>query len=154
MKGVFYSIMAMLLLLPILSYMVLYSDTAITQNQETTQRIIGDNMASFSHSVDQDLRKALYIYARRSLGNTVSYIVTNGSAIDNSDARLSELFMNNTIYASTAPINSTINEWRDKMVSRGSELGFDTHINVTYAHFAPYDSFNIALHTITVVNIT
>src|SRR3989344_4314394 len=129
MKGVFYSVMALMLLLPIVSYLVLYSEVVTSQNQELEQRITGEKLASFSKSVDIDLKKALNIYARRSIGNAVSYIATNGSSIDNSNTRLKELFTNNTIYNTAAPLNSSIYEWRDKIIARGSQLGFDTTIN-------------------------
>ena len=154
MKGVFYSVMALMLLLPIVSYLVLYSDVIKSQNEELAQRITGEKLASFSKSINIDLKKALNIYARRSIGNAVAHIETNGTPIDNSNLRLKELFMNNTIYGSTAPLNSSIYEWRDKIIIRGNQLGFDTTINFTEISFIPYDSFNIVLNTSVIVNIT
>ena len=154
MKGVFYSVMALMLLLPIVSYLVLYSDIIKSENEELAQRITGEKLASFSKSIDIDLEKALNIYARRSIGNAVAYIETNGTLIDNSNLRLKELFTNSTIYGSAAPLNSSIYEWRDKIIIRGRQLGFDTTVNFTNIYFAPYDSFNVALNVSVIVNIT
>jgi len=154
MKGVFYSVMTLMLLLPIVSYLVLYSDVIKSQNEELAQRITGEKLASFSKSIDIDLKKALNIYARRSIGNAVAHIETNGTPIDNSNVRLKELFTNNTIYGSSAALNSSIYEWRDKIIIRGRQLGFDTTINFSNVYFAPYDSFNVILNVSVEVNIT
>jgi len=153
-RGIFYSTMALLLLLPVVSYVVFYSDIIKIQNEEIVQTIVGNKLVSFSRSLDIDLKKALDIYSRRAVGNAVSYIDFNGSPIDNSNLRLKELILNNSIYGKAAFLNSSIYEWRDKMVARGKQLGFSVDINFTSVEFVPYDSFNIMLHSVVAANIT
>ncbi len=154
MKGIFYSLMALLLLVPIVSYLIVYSEVIQTQNDLTVQRIEGEKMVSFAKSVDTDLSRALNMYARRAIGNAVSHVANNGSAIDNSNARLRELFFSSTIYGIQAPLNSSVYEWRDKVVAQGRQIGFSTSIDFVETSFVPYDSFNVQLRYAVAVNIT
>ncbi len=154
MRGMFYSVIAILLLMPIVSYMIVYSGSAKAHNDGMIQKITGDKLASFSRSIDLDLRKSLNIYARRAIGNAVSYIDYNGTYLDDSNLRLKELFLNSTIFGSATPVNSSIYEWAGKIAEKGRETGFSVGIDVTSVEFVPYDSFNVMLQAVVTVNVT
>lgn len=156
MKGIFYSVIVIMMIAPIVMYIVLYLGTTETQVEEISAKIKGDKMISYSKSVEQDLVRVLDITAKISISAAVSYIDMNGIPLNNSNDRLIEIMENGTIYGSEFALldSNSLKDWIAEVEAKSNNYGFHTKINVIYINITPYDSFNLLLSALVSVNIT
>ncbi len=155
MKGLFYSIMISMFIIPILALIVFYSQTQV-QNIDTNIR--ANELQYFSESIEADLIRFLKINGKRSLISAVSYVITNGTGLDDAQLRLVEMLENGTLYgsANNAPLVNEKNlmTWEENISDIASSLGFyidfiNVQINVTQN-----DSFNVLFNTTVYLNIS
>jgi hypothetical protein len=155
MKGIFYSMVTLLFILPILFFAFVYLDAVRTAGETSTAKITGDKMASFSKSIDSDLPRAVNIIARRSIEANINYIEQNGVPLDDAEARISETMINGTVYGGGAKLNNfTITIWAGILNTKGAVYGFGVDVRVISINITPLDSYHISVGTVVSVNIT
>jgi len=156
MRGIFYSAIAMMLIVPIVLYIIFYMDVTETQLEEVSTKIKGDTLSGYAKSIDQDLPRILEISSRRAISTAISYIDANGEALDKADERLIEMMMNGTIYGSSFGLlgSGLVKEWVEAIKAKGRSYGLETNITVLDLDIKPYDSFNVLLSASILINIT
>jgi hypothetical protein len=155
MKGIFYSTITILFIVPILFFAFVYMDAVKTASEGSTSKAIADRIVSFSKSIDSDLPRAANIIVRRSIESNINYIATNGIALDDAEARISESMLNGTVFGSSTILNNfTITSWASVLRSKGAAYGFDTDIDIISINITPLDSYHISVGVIIFVNIT
>ncbi|MFH1473952.1 MAG: hypothetical protein ABIE55_03595 [Candidatus Aenigmatarchaeota archaeon] len=154
MKGIFYSIMTALMLIPILSLLLFYSENIQTGNIDVEIR--ANELDYFTESIERDLTRFVEINGKRSLISAVSKIVVNGTGLDNSQLRLKEMVENGTLYGESAPLVDTSNlqTWKSKIVEIAGRSGFNVDFQNIQIHINQSDSFNLLFNVNVSINVS
>ncbi len=154
MKGIFYSTITVIFIVPVIFFAFVYLDAARTASEGTVTKVIGDKIASFSRSIESDLPRAMDIVAKRSIKANIDYIEKNGMPLDSAEGRISESMVNGTVFGATGSNNFTITSWAAQLNAKGSDYGFTVNVTVLDINITPLDSYHIAIGTIISVNVT
>jgi hypothetical protein len=145
MRGIFYSVMAAVVIIPIVMLMMVYVDSLKIANEQYVIKTRGDELVFFIDSVYTDLHRGLDITSKRSMAVAVSYIVSNGTWIDDAELRLSELMLNGSFYGEISGMmgSETFTGWIERVEAVGQRYGFYTNITVRSLEVRPHDSFHV-----------
>ncbi|MFH1200424.1 MAG: hypothetical protein V1708_05125 [Candidatus Micrarchaeota archaeon] len=164
MRGLVYSIITLMILLPVFFFVGAYLQSEQTRDEETVLKIRGDEISNYADSISLDVPRILDMTSKRALIAALNYIDVNGTPLNQSplDAKLQveSLMLNGTIYNSTSPFlasssnSSTLNDWAARMAGLGSDYGLSTNITVTSVEVKPHDSFSLNVSLSLAVNIT
>lgn len=153
-KGIVYSLITFILILPILVFLTTYLETASSRDELASIKIRGIELSNFANSISQDVPRIFKITATRALISAVNEIDVNGTPMDDAQLRIRELMLNATIYGqnSTFMQGSSLNDWADRMVLQGRRYGLNTNITFIYLNVTPYDSFSLSFNILLAVN--
>lgn len=142
MKAILYSIMASLLMIPIIG-IVLFSFNSIESNIDTNIR--ANELNYFSNSVEEDMERFLRIAGRRAVISAVSEIVTRGYPFADAQSNLSEMITNGTLGGLVAPLveSNNLRVWQENITRIANESGFDLTLGNMSIGISQNDSFNI-----------
>src|SRR3972149_11551786 len=149
-KGIFYSVIAMLFIAPL----VLLVTSDLNTKQDVKTKIIGDRLIAYSASIDEDLPRALAIMAKRALTEAIIYMDTNGTAFGDSAAVLKELMINGTLGGNASNANFTVSLWASILQQKGQLYGFNSDIKVLNLSFSSIDSYTVGVTINISVNAT
>jgi hypothetical protein len=153
MKGLFYSIMIALFIMPILALILFYSQTAIPQNIAT--KIRADELQYFSESIKEDLARFLQINGKRAMVAAVNASMSNGIGLDNASLRLIEVIENGTLYGNqTFADQKNFSEWKKSIRDIALKSGFDINLTLMSLDVIQNDSFSILFSTTVYINIS
>lgn len=151
MKGLFYSIMIALFIIPILALITFYSQTISPQNIDANIR--ADELQYFSNSIEEDLSRFLQINGKRALISAVSRVVTTGTPLDDSSLRLTEVIDNGTMYGNKIFSDQrNLTMWEDNISAIAAGSGFNLSFSGASVDVTQGDSFNV-LFTATIYNV-
>ncbi|MBI5061050.1 MAG: hypothetical protein HZB67_01950 [Candidatus Aenigmarchaeota archaeon] len=154
-KGIFYSIITLLLLIPIVIYVISYLDMTGSQLGYSKTKMTGEKLSAFVSSIDDDLPRSLGIIGKQAIAVSIIYIDSNGEPLDDANRRITEVMMNNTIYGNPANISrSTLLDWAASTATKGSRYGFITNVSIRNLTITEYDSFHIMVGAEIIVNST
>lgn len=146
MKGLLYSIMIALFVMPILALVIFYSQTTTPQNIDTSIR--ADELQYFSNSIEKDLARFIQINGKRAIIASVSMVITNGRGLDNASLRLAEVVENGTLYGNLTFVDQkNLTIWEKNISSIGAILGFNISFSNALTTVTQNDSFNILFNT-------
>lgn len=153
MKGLFYSIMMALFIIPIVALIIFYSQTGV-HNIDTNIR--ANELQYFSESMEKDLLRYLEINGKRALISAVSVIITNGVSLDNAQLRLNEIITNGTLYGKDDPLvnQKNLSWWEQNVSNIANNLGFNIQFKEVEMNITQNDSFNVLFRTRILVNIS
>ncbi len=155
MRGIFYSLSVLMILVPIVTFIFVYSNISQTQLNELSLEIRGAKMVSFMKAVDTDLERILEISSKRSIAAQLLYIDLTNQSIDVADDRLLETMLNSTLFGNPPLIpDSSLTQWIDKLESKGEQTGFDVNITVLSLSVKPYDSYSILVSSTMRINVS
>ena len=155
MKGIFYSTITLIFIVPIVFFAFVYLDAARSAAEGSTAKAIGDKIISFSKSVDSDLPRTMDIVVKRSVEANVKYIEENGVPLDNAEARITEAMTNGTVFGNSTVLNNfTITSWANTLNAKGGRYGFNTNIGIISINITPLDSYTIVVGVIISVNVS
>jgi len=154
MKGILYSTMIALMLIPILALVIFHSQTSQVRNIDIDIR--ANELEYFTKSIERDLLRFMEINGKRTLISAVSKVVVNGTGLDDAQLRLSEMFENGTLYGEPAPLIDTSNleVWRGEIENIGSNTGFNVEFKDTQINITQSDSFNVLFEVRFLMNIS
>jgi len=177
-RGIFYTMAAVLLIIPIILLSAFYMNSTQTRIEDTTSRIRCDELHYFVEDTRQDLARAVSIFGRRAaiysydlLFNTSvpfmnytfncsSYCNVDCSRVAyprvGAEAAIAELSLCGTINGTNVSymVNHTVREWIKKMENRSTEKNM--HINVTLKEIrvTPIDAWNFSITLDTDIKIS
>jgi len=141
-RGQFYSIIAILITIPIVVFVSLFvasqgSDSGIYEN------IVADQIHQVDRSVENDFAKAMVTSGKRAMIAGDDYVVMNGRPVTNATSALAELMINGTIGGneSLLMMNNTIANWTSKILN--VPVNFDVNITFADLQVSSHDSFEI-----------
>ena len=154
MKGMLYSVMITLMLIPILALIIFYSHSS--QIRDIDIDIRANELEYFTKSVERDLLRFIEINGKRSLISAVSKVVTNGTGLDDAQLRLGEMIKNGTLYGEPAPLVdiSNLETWEEKVENITSSAGFNIEFKDVQINIAQNDSFNVSFDVNMTINIS
>ncbi len=153
MKGILYSIMTILLALPLISLILFYS---VPKSENIDINIRANELKYFVDSIENDLRRFLEISGKRTLISAVSYVIMNGTGLDDAQLRLSEMIENGTLYGEGAALvdKSNINIWKQNITSASEKSGFEIEFKDIEINITQNSSFDVLFEVRIFVNIT
>jgi len=153
MKGILYSIMISLMLIPILALIIFYSQSS--QIRDIDIDIRANELEYFTKSIEKDLLRFIEINGKRTLISAVSMVIANGTGLDDAQLRLGEMIKNGTLYGNPAPLVDTSNleTWRGKIGDLASKSGFNVEFKDVQINITQNDSFNISFEVRIFMNI-
>ena len=131
--GIFYSLMVLSLLAPIVLYIVSYMGAVQTQGEQMTVKFEGIELANYADSIALDVPRVLDIASKRGIIAVIDYADTNGRGVNDSESELKHLILyNNFTTGSDAPImlNSSFANWIRSTELIGWDHGFIANITV------------------------
>lgn len=134
-KGIFFSMIAILLAGLLIASFVTYSKYKYSDQMGIISLRI-NTMNDFLYSIEDDLERALYISSYRSLISLNEYIIdvnkSGGTLLENVTHAFNQIIVNGTIGSNTEQetlmVDQTITDWIEKMESLSSEIGITSDI--------------------------
>ncbi len=154
MRGLFYSMITMLLIAPLILIVISNINFNASEMDIAATQVAGGKLASFVKSIDDDMPRALNIMAKRAITESVVYLETNGSAFADSGSVLDELISNGTIYGQTTNTNFTVATWTFQLAQKGKLYGLDTSVRVIDTRFYSLDSKHVGTELSIIVNVS
>ena len=114
MKGLLYSIMAALIIIPIFGIMFFHSQIG-QKNIDISIR--ANELKYFVDSIETDLGRFIEITGKRAAISAVSNVTVGGIPLDDAQLRLGELIENGTLKGIPSPLVDTdnLNTWKEKV---------------------------------------
>jgi hypothetical protein len=153
MKGLFYSIMIALLMIPILALITFYSQSTTPSNIDTNIR--ANELQYFSESIEEDLSRFLQINGKRALVAAVNFTVTNGIGLKDAQTNLTEIIKYGTLNGTKVFADQkNLSEWIQGIRDIASESSFDINLTVLTFNVTQNDSFSVLFNTTVLLNIS
>lgn len=154
MKGIFYSIVTIMFVTPLVLFTFVYLDSVAENTGILTTKTAGDKLASYSSSVEDDLPRAVNIIARRAVESSANYVDTNGLALSDSESSIIELMSNGTLNGNLTNQGFTFSTWVSDLKQKGGSYGFSTDVGITDINVRPLDPYNIQVNVSIFVNMS
>ncbi|MEM0475446.1 MAG: hypothetical protein QW343_01500 [Candidatus Norongarragalinales archaeon] len=153
-RGVFYSLMTLLLLAPIVLLAFYYSQAWPQSTQRIVSRSVGFSAQNFAESIAADFPRAIEISGRSAAAAAVNHVVSSGSPVDDARLRVIELGRNGTFYGSPSflMMNNSLESWVSRLALKGAAFGFNASVSILYYSAAAFDSFHLFFNASILVN--
>ncbi|MFQ5405550.1 MAG: hypothetical protein ACE5DI_00120 [Candidatus Micrarchaeia archaeon] len=165
-RGVFYSVITLMLLAPLVAYSLFYLETTQTNVKEVSVKIRADELSHYTESAELDLERFMRISSKNALIALVKYEEDHNASVSNASCILSSLsYYGNvsnqsctgtTLSANISlPTNNTfLLYWINRTVTAGAKFGFNTNISLQNASFNMSNSFNVSYTLVMQINST
>ncbi len=154
MKGIFYSIITAVLIIPVVLSTFVYLTSLEARSNTLQVKTLGDKLASFSTSVDNDLPRATIIIAKNAIQFSITQIDSTGQPLDDANQRLTILMKNGTFYGNATPQDFVYDSWIDQLTQKGRLYGFTTNVSLLDLNVTQLDSYNVGINIRMLVNLT
>ncbi len=155
--GIFYSLMVLSLLAPIVLYITSYMGAVQTQGEQMTVKFEGIELANYADSIALDVPRVLDIASKRAIVAVIDYTDTYGRTVNDSDGELKHLILlNNYSNGASAPImmDSSFANWIRSTELIGANHGFIANISVMNLKINHSDPFTLNFSIELQANIT
>ncbi len=141
--GQLYSLIAILMAIPILFFITYYISSVQTMKFGTSERIIADQLKETQRSIEMDFVRAVEISGVRACLGATDYMIREGQPLDDSEFRFKELMENGTIFGNQTYVmqDNTINDWRNDIYS--ITPGFNLFLNYSNLSIQNHNGFNL-----------
>jgi hypothetical protein len=154
MRGQIYSIIVIVLAVPLLLFTAFYISSAQTIGSGAVERIVADQEHQIAESMERDFARAIEISAKRGLLVASDSVIISGIGLENSTAGMIELLTNGTLEGNETylMINNSLNDWRERIL--GINVGFETGLEFRGLSIENYNGFNLVLGLNMDVNVS
>ena len=149
-----YSIMAILIIVPLMIFITVYMTSSQNIKFGATERVVADQQHQVAQGIENDFVRAMKISCRRALLAAVSKVTLNGLYLDNATLRLNELVTNSTFYGSPNALmgGNTLPDWRDKILSQN--YSFDIDASFSDLNIENLDGISLRISMLLTVNVS
>ena len=143
-KAMFYTTAAIALTIVIILTYSAYSTYRLSDKMEVIGTRI-DTMNFFIKDVEKDLSKGAYIAGFRTLLSFNQFITTNGTFIDDANARFKESFLNGTIKQQQMNLmkDSTFTDWANRMSAEADKVDIKFNFTINDVKLNQTDPWNV-----------
>lgn len=131
-KGVFFSVVAMIVVLTLIMNFNYSTEQSVTVNFDTVSNRIM-SMDDFVSDIDDDMTRALYIASYRGLLGMTQYISDNGVYITNIDGVATEIILDGNI--SGVKINITEESYFRAWILSVKQIANQMNLNVNFSNY-------------------
>jgi hypothetical protein len=152
MKGQFYSIIAMLIVVPMFLFTVHYATYSERLGDTVSDRIISDQLSQLEYSVELDTEKAMEISTRRAILALTNYVVNSGEFLADADANITQVMLTGELNGSQdfMMINNTMPNWSERI----SGKPVDFNVVLEYGNISVENNDGFSLLVGMDINIT
>lgn len=153
-KGQVYSLIAVLLTIPLMLFIAFYVTETQTMRYGSLERVVSDQMHEVEQSLEKDFEQAMMISGKRAFLAASDNVISNGVPLSDSEQVLVELITQGTIGGSQSMImyDNTIQDWVDRV--NALDFGFDVDINYSGASFSSLDGMDAVFTATLSVNVS
>jgi len=151
LKGQVYSLIALMIALPLILYMIFSLSVPET---ERLGKIISDQEYHVGRSIEKDYVNAVSISGRRAALSLANMVTNSGNATNNSVEKMMELMTNGSVDGVPNSImeNNTLGDWRDRILS--IHTGFNVGLNYSDIIVENYNGFNLVAKVNFTINVS
>ena len=156
MKGLIYTIIAVLIVASTITILVTYANLSRSLRRDMAEKIISDQLYSFERNIEGDVERVLSIVGKRALIASADHVVTTGNPLDDARKRIRELMENGTLYGVKSDFvrNNTIFNWTQAIERIANKTNFFLNLKIGPIEVKPVDSFHIMFKANLTVNLT
>lgn len=167
--GLFYTLAAVLLIVPLILLTSFYMGSSETKIEDTTSKIRCDELHYFVEDVKKDLGRAVSIFGRRAAIYAIDSIVNSSEPLMNytfnctgmcnvdcdrimypqtgAEAAIAELALCGTLNGTnvTYMVNHTVREWIRRIEMRGAEKNMMINMTLKEIKVLPIDAWNFSI---------
>ncbi len=145
MKAQFYSIIAILIAVPIFMFTVSFLTYSEKLSDTVSDRVISDQLSQLEYSIELDTTKAMEVSGRRALLSATNYVINSGEPLDDSVANITQLMLIGYINETEdfLMINNTMPNWSQRISS--NPVNFNVHIQYGNVSVEDYEGFYIRI---------
>jgi hypothetical protein len=145
MKAQFYSIIALVITLPIFIFTVNFLTYSQRISYSVADRVISDQINQLVGSLELDTEKAMEICGRRALLAATNYVIEGGIPLDDASANITTLMLKGTINgtADFMMINNTMPNWSQRISSK--PVNFDVTLEYGNVSIESSNGFSLTL---------
>ncbi len=143
-KGVFYSVLTIIILVPVIALSSVYSETLRGYGVDIGSNVRLKSGLYFLDSVNEDFERAVRIVGRRSLTACINHIVNEGEGLDSAEDTILELFENRTINGTVSEImDYSIYDWMNRSDDVAIKRGFVLEREIRSVDVSMGDPWNV-----------
>lgn len=152
MKGQFYSMIAVLLAVPIFVFVVQYMSYSDSLGAAVSERVISDQMKQLADSIELDTAKAIEISARRALIEASNYVVSSGEPLSDAKENLTTLMLTGVLNGSESFMmqGNTMPNWSARITAKDTNFG----VSVEYGNLTIENRDGFSIEVGIDVNVT
>ena len=154
MNGQAYSLIAILILLPIFLFLSGYLGAVQDTGNARGDRIIARQLAQVGQNIEDDFLRAIEASGRRALLAQTNHISLTGSPIDDAILRTEELMVNGTLDGNLSVLmfNNTLGDWLQNIL--GVSVGFIQDVEFTDIVIQNGDGFHVEVNITLIINLS
>jgi len=143
-KGIFYSILTIIILIPIIMLSVNYSETLRGYGTDIGSNVRLKSGLYFLDSVNEDFERAVKIVGRRSITACINNVIEEGKGLDSAEDSIIELFENKTLNGTPSEImDYNIYDWINKSDAIAMKRGFILEREMKIVSVSMEDPWNV-----------
>ena len=144
-KGQIYSLMSVLIMIPLLLFMIFYLTYSQNASFDSFEKIISDQIHDVASDMENDFEKAIKISGKRALIAAANEVLVDGQPLSDSLSAVEELMLNGSLEGEKNILmhNNTLDEWQVKI--RSVPSGFETNLSFSDMVIRDYNGFSIAV---------
>ena len=145
-KSMFYISAAIALTIVIIVTYSAYSSYRLNDKMESVETRI-QSVNFFIKNIEKDLDNGIYIAGFRTMLSFNQYITTNGSYIDDVNARFKESFLNGTIKGQQLSLmqDTTFNDWANKISAEAAKIDISFNYTIVDVNLNQSDPWTVAI---------
>ncbi len=142
-KGIFYSILTIIIIIPIITLYSTYGETIKGYGTSIGSNVRMKSGLYFLDSINEDLNRAVNILGRRSITASVNHVINEGP-LQSAEDTIRELIENKTINGTPSYImDYTIYDWINKSDDTAKKRGFILKRDIKNIDITMEDSWNV-----------
>lgn len=124
MRGQMYSLMALLIAVPVFIFLTYYLTVAQSPSSAAMNKVVADQVREVERGTEEDFARAVNIAGRRALLALLARITEEGAYAEGAGGKLEELMLNGSLDGNDSAVmaGNTLPEWRSRLLA--VETGF------------------------------
>ncbi len=145
MKGQFYTIIALLIAIPMFLFVTNYLTYSENLGDTISDRVISDQLNQLVYSIELDTTKAMEIAGRRAVLTVTNYVIKYGEFVSDATANITTLMIDGEINGTPdyMMLNNTMPNWSQRIVS--NPVNFDVVLEYGNISVENHDGFSVTI---------
>lgn len=154
MKGQLYSLIALMVAIPIFLFLAYYMTSAQAPSDAAMRKVVSDQVHEMERGMEDDFSRAVNIAARRAMLTLLMEMTDTGAYESNASSILMELIINGSMEGDDTPMMSgnTLPEWHSRLLS--VRTGFTKSFSYELLSVNRSEGFNLLAEVHVIANVS